>query len=361
MRNARGVGDDPEVDGLVEAERLLVDVDLDHPLVRRGTPVRRLPPPVGLAESGPQREHDVGVVAHLRGQLDEGHGHGDGRAFVDHVARTPARRHGRAQLLGDLAQLCRRRGVQYAAPRVDHREVGVDEHVGRLAHGHGIGHRRRLAPVARGRGVGRGRRVELAVQHVLRDAQVDHAGPALPRDAQRTPQQLRDALVAGRGTAPLRHGSRHRHLVEVLVGAAPVGAHDRGAPPAGQEQDAVALAVLDRDARQRVRGAGSVAGDAHAEAPGESCVRAGHVYCSGLVAGSDEADAVVAQPRVEAEVRAVDDAEDRVDTFGLEHLDHAFPARLLRHLAPHLRAAAPRDGGRSTGSRLTLRAATEMR
>ncbi len=339
------VGDDPDVDGLVEAEHLLVEVDLDHPLVLRRAPVRRLAPPVGLAEAGPQCQHDVGVVAHLLREFDVGHGYGDQAALVDHVARAPARGHGCAQPLGNRAQLRRRGRVQHATARVDHRELRVDEHVRGLAHRGRIGRDGRLAPGARRRRVGRGRRLELAVHHVFGDAQVDHARPTLPRDAQRAPEQLRDAFVARRRAGPLRHRSRHRHLVEVLVGATPIGAHDRGAPPTGQEQHAVALAALDRDAGQRVRGAGSVARDAHAEATGEPRVRAGHVHGGGLVPRGDEADAVVAQPRVEAEVGAVDDAEDRVDALGLEHLHHAFPAQLLGHLAPSLLAAARRGGG----------------
>ena len=119
------VGNDPEVDRLVQAEHLLVDVDLDHPLLSGGAPVRRLSPPIGLAEAGTQREHDVGVVAHAVGELDVGHRNGDEGSLVDHVARAPARGDWRAQQLGELAELGRRDRVQHATAGVDHRELGA--------------------------------------------------------------------------------------------------------------------------------------------------------------------------------------------------------------------------------------------
>ena len=76
LRRERGqerarVRHDRELRGLVEPEDLFVDVDLDHLLLVRLAPVRRLAPPIGLAEARADDQHDIGFAA---GLVDRLHG-----------------------------------------------------------------------------------------------------------------------------------------------------------------------------------------------------------------------------------------------------------------------------------------------
>jgi hypothetical protein len=73
LQEGPGVADHGHVHRLVPSQRILVHVDLDQRLLVRRAPVGRLPPPVGLAEAGAQREHQVGLAAHLVVEVDVDH------------------------------------------------------------------------------------------------------------------------------------------------------------------------------------------------------------------------------------------------------------------------------------------------
>ena len=121
------------------------------------------------------------------------------------------------------------------------------------------------------------------------------------------------------------------HLVEGLIGAAAIRVDDLRPPAAGDGQHAVAFGVLDDEARQQVRDTRAVARHADAELAGEPRVRAGHMGRAGLVARRHDLDAELVQVRIEAEIRAVDDAEDFLDTLGLQHACKHFTAAGFTH------------------------------
>ena len=130
---------------------------------------------------------------------------------------------------------------------------------------------------------------------------------------------------------PLRDAADRAHLVEGLVGAAAIRVDDLRPPATRHREHAIAFGLLDNQAGKEVRDAGAVARHAHAQAGGEPCIRAGHVRGAGLVPRRDDLDAQPVQRRVEAEIRAVNDAEDPGNAFGLEDACQDFPAAQLRH------------------------------
>ena len=326
------VAEDGDVHRLVQAEHLVVDVDLHHPLAVGAAPVGRLAPPVGLREPGPEAEDDVGLVARDVVQVGEDHRDGEVAAFVDHVARAPAGGDRRREQLGHLAQLVGRHRVQDAGAGVDQRRLSLDEHPRGGIDELGGGLHRSGPAVAHRRLERRGRLLDRRVHDVLGNRQVHHARPAAPRQPQRPAHQLRHAIERRNRAAPLRHRPDHAGLVEVLVGATAVGRHDLVAAPAGDEQDPVALAVLHGDTGKRVGRARAVACDRHAEPPGEPGVGAGHVDGRGLVPRRHQPDAVRPQPGVEPEVGPVDDAEDDLDALGCQHAGDHVPAGHCRHV-----------------------------
>ena len=94
------------VAGLVGAEHVVVDVHLDHLLLGRRPPVRRLAPPVGLAERASRRTSTRS--ASLRTSwlsLMCTIGMASGEVSGSTPRAGPARRHRRVQQLGHAAQL----------------------------------------------------------------------------------------------------------------------------------------------------------------------------------------------------------------------------------------------------------------
>ena len=119
-------------------------------------------------------------------------------------------------------------------------------------------------------------------------------------------------------------------LVERLVGAAAVGVNDLRPAATRDREHAVAFRVFDDQPGQQVRDTGAVARHADAEPAREPRVCAGHVRGAGFVPRRDDLDAELVQARVEPEVGAVDDAEDLLDAFGLQHAREHFAATRLR-------------------------------
>ena len=97
---------------------------------------------------------------------------------------------------------------------------------------------------------------------------------------------------------------------------------------------------------------GTVRRHAHAELAGEARVGARHVRGAGLVPRRHDLDAELVQARVEAEVRAVDDAEDLLDAFRLEHARQDFATAGFAHGAPGRARAASRCFQRTIPARL---------
>jgi len=313
------------------AEHVAVDVDLHHALLRRTTPVGRLAPPVGLAEPGAHHQRNVGVVAHLVVELDQRHRDREIVRLGQHAPRGPARRDRRAEQLRDATQFVVGAGVDHAAAGVNDRLVGRDEQVRRLLDLVGRGHERVRSAELR-RLPGRHVDLDLAVHDRLGHVEVHDARPPLVAVTQRRAPELRDAVERDDGVAPLGEVLDRADLVERLVGPAPVGIDDLRPPAARDREHAVALGVLDDQPRQQVGDAGPVARHADAEPAREPRVGTGHVRGAGLVPRRHDLDAELVQVRIEAEIRAVDDAEDLLDAFGQQHAREDFAAVRAVHV-----------------------------
>ncbi len=344
FEEAPGVGDDGEVGRLVEADHVAVHVDLDGLLLGGMAPVGRLAPPVGFADARAEDQHHVGIVAHLVVELDVRHGDGQRRILGQHAARGPAGGYGRVQQLGDAAQRIVGIGMDDAAAGVDHRRAGSDQQLRGLRDLVGSRRRRYGVAVLVRRPIG-DVGLEFAVHDGLGHVDMHHAGPPFPALAQRLPHQFRHAVEGGHGRAPLADLADDAALVEALVTAAAVGIHDAGPARAGDRQHAVAVGLLDHQAGQQVGDAGAVAGHADAELAGQPRIGAGHVRGAGFMARRDDLDAEPVQRGVEAEIGAVDDAEDLLDAFLLQHAGDDFAAGDLCHFLPPLLFDAAHPGG----------------
>ena len=319
------VGLHRDVRGPVGAEHRRVDVHLHRAQLGGRAPIRRLSPAVRLAQSRSEDEHRVGLVAHELVELHVRHRDRERRILVEHTARGPARGHRRLEQVGDLAQRIPCPRVHHAAPRVDDRQAGDEHHIGGALHVGGICREWRGSPVLRripDGDVG----LHLAVHQVLGDVEVHHAGPAVPAFSQGGAHELGNPFEARRGAAPLRERADHGLLIEALIGSGAERVHRTGAPRARNAEDAIALRLLHHETAQDVGDARAIARHAHAKPPGESRVGRGRVGGTGLVAGCDEANAEPVEGGVEAEVGAVDDAEDDIDAFSLQHAGEHFAA-----------------------------------
>ena len=209
-----GIGEHGERRRLVGAEHVAVDVDLDHLLLGRMPPVRRLAPPVGLAESRTHDQHDVGVVAYLVVELDVRHRDGE-RDSSRAARRAPAQLvvTGACSSFGDATQLVVGCRVDHAAAGVDHRQIGCGQHVGGLRDLVRRRHDRvRVAVLLR---LPDGDfRLDLAVHDRFRHVEVHHARPSVPAVAKRGAAEFGDAIERDDRVAPLRDVLDHADLVE---------------------------------------------------------------------------------------------------------------------------------------------------
>ena len=235
-----------------------------------------------------------------------------------HAAAGPAGRHGRMQRLGDASQFVVGRGVDHATAGMDDRQIGGRQHVGGLRHLVRRRHDRvRVAELLR---LPDGDvRFHLAVHDRFGHVEVHDARPSFPAVADCGAAEFGDAIERDDRVAPLREVLDRADLVECLVSTAAVRIDDLRAAAARDREHAIAFCILDDEAGQQVRHAGPVAGHADTELAGQSRIGAGHVRGTGLVPRRDDLDAELVQVRVEAEVRAVDDAEYFLDTLCLEH------------------------------------------
>ncbi len=157
-------------------------------------------------------------------------------------------------------------------------------------------------------------RFEHTIHHGFRNIEVHHARATRPTDSCCTSKKLGKTIERRNRATPLGHRTGNPGLVEVLVCASAIGICDWRAPARGDEQYAVALAVLYGDSGQNICNAGPVGSHTNAELACQPCVGPGHVRRAGFVPWRHHLEA-----RKETHVGAVDDAEHDLDTLGCQH------------------------------------------
>ncbi len=331
-----GVAHQPHVGGVVVADELRVDVQMDHPrsVVRIGqAPLDRGDGP-GLAADVEEeirfRHQAVRVVAvavvahHANGQrvvLRDGALAGDGGA------------HRGGEHLGQNDQLVPSTGVDDPAAGDDDRALGRQKEAGGLFEEGTFG-----APTIGGIPAAGRLGVDVAfpaghfaVQDLLREGHVHGAGPTGGGHAEGPPERVGDLVVALYEMAPLRDALVEHVVIELGDGALALG----GQVDARGERDHRHRGTIGfGDPRHRVEGAGAGGTLADPRFEGEPCVGVGGEGGRALVPAQDVGYpvAAVVQGLVQLDAGVARDAEDVFHAVLDEHLDDDIAAP---HTAPH--------------------------
>ena len=281
-----------------------------------------------------------GVVRERRAVHAE-HAHGQRVDGVDRADAHERGHHRDLQVLDELAQRLRGRGIDHAAAGVDQRPLRGRQ---RLEEG-GAGAIRQLVrpqtvhalPVAGNRQPAGSVEDSLPVLHVLRDIEHHGAGAAGARDLERGAHRRLELGRVGDQENVLgdrTHDARHRRFLKCIR------ADGRGRDLAADDHDGhrVGLAVAHR--RDRVGRARAGGDQRDADPPARARIARGHESGALLVRGHDQRHGgavllVVAEDGVvNRQNGAAAVAENRVDALVRQHLDEHVRAR---HTGPRQR------------------------
>ena len=190
----------------------------------------------------------------------------------------------------------------------------------------------------------------LLLEGVLRDVDVDRAGPAGSGDVERLGDDPRQLVGVADEVVVLRHRQRDAVDVDLLER---VLADERARDVAGDRDDRDGVEEGGADAGDEVRGARAGRPHADADAAGDAGVAVGGVGAALLVADEDVAQlGVVAEDVVERQDHAAGVAEEDVDALVEERLADdvgADPRPPPRPRVVEHRLAGPFDGRRARG------------
>ena len=157
--------------------------------------------------------------------------------------------------------------------------------------------------------------VDLLVQDIAREIEVDRAGLARHRAAERLVQVLGQALGLMHARRPLGARRHHRQLVDLLERAAAPGANRRAA---AERDDRHAVRPGVRDPGDQVGHARARGGHAHAGPQAQARVGVRHHRGGLLVAHVDAAQPALQRLRLDHEHRRAHDEEEHVHALPLE-------------------------------------------
>ena len=307
LQHQRGIAHDAlgDFDRVVEVLRVERGVDVVGLLGHRQAEA-------GLGERAADAEDDVGVLQELVDGLGEGAAAGAERErvrFGEGALALQRGGDGRFEQLGQLAQLIPGAGVVDALPGVDHRALGIDQRLRRLAR---VG---RVGPEAhrRGRAVVN-RLLDVLAPHVARHFEHDRALAPVARVSERPPHRVGQILGDGQLLRPLAHVLEVDQPAEV---GRDVGL--RAGVAAGDRDQRRGLAPGLRQPAERVLRAGAVLGQIDADLVAGVHPRegVGHVDRGALLAHDDGAD-VGFGGGLEDRIDRV--ADDEFDALALDHL-----------------------------------------
>ncbi len=137
------IGHQAECDGIIAADFLGVDVDMNEFRRRDGEGVAGNPGTrSAIVEAHAHRQQYVGLARGVIGLIVTGAGDETERQRMIAVDRAKAagrRRHRNLQAFGELEQFLGRAAVAHALANDHHRPLGTEQHVDGLDHAFGIG------------------------------------------------------------------------------------------------------------------------------------------------------------------------------------------------------------------------------
>ncbi len=169
--------------------------------------------------------------------------------------------------------------------------------------------------------------VDLLVEVVARDVDL-HRAVLGQRDAEGGAERLGHPVGARHLHLVLGDRPEDRKLVDLLKA---VKTAARGHGRRSDDHDRRVRVIRGGDRRDDVGDAGTVLARAHARDAGHARIAVGHVAGGLLVADGDEADARGREEVERVHERRTDDAEDLLDAFGPQGLDHGFAGGHVCH------------------------------
>ncbi len=335
------VGRDPEVHGAVAADLLGGDVDLDQARAARdqpGSPAAR-----EEAEAGSQHQHQIGRAdAHARRDGEMGEAATAERVIPRHQpVSLRVREDRRTRPLREAEKIVPGPREPGAAPGEDRRTLGGVEPLDGARDGLRRRRRRRIRKdLLRKRDA---RLLDPGEEDVDGKLEEHRTGPPRDRDAERLRDQVRDPLGVGHAMRPLGDRGDHRHLIESSLERHRLRFAKRRGARDEEGGHAVEVGVRDRgDAVGHARPRGD---DGHARPPGGASPAIGGVPGRLLVAGVDQAHAVIGR-RLEVRVQmSAVQREEGVDPRLPENPDQhraaVDPCRSRHCFPPH---CTPRRG-----------------